>query len=293
MHGISGTLFIQSVVSGLLLGGTFVVLAIGFSLILGIARVVNLAHPVFALVGAYLTFWLLDLYGLNPLLSLVVVVPVLFLLGVGLERIVIRQAAKRTRDITSASLVLTFGIAIIVENLLLVICKATPRLVTTSISGRALFVGGVAVPLNILVGFSVAAVTVAVIYFLLHHTFLGKAARAVWQDREGAILMGINVNGVTAITYGISFAAAGIAGTCMSLIYSIEPSTHWAWINFVFAIVIVGGVGSITGTAIAGLLIGLIIGISNALIPLTWTNLVLFAIIIVLLLIRPTGLVRQ
>ena len=114
-------------------------LAIGFSLILGVARVVNLAHPVFALVGAYLTFWLLELYGLNPLLSLVVVVPVLFLLGVGLERTVIRQAAKRTRDITSASLVLTFGIVIIVENLLLVICKATPRLVTTSISGTAFF----------------------------------------------------------------------------------------------------------------------------------------------------------
>jgi branched-chain amino acid transport system permease protein len=293
MHGISGMQFIQSVVSGLLLGGAFVALAIGFSLILGIARVVNLAHPVFALAGAYITFWLLDLLGWNPLFSLVVVIPVLFMLGVGLERTVIRQTTKRTRDITSSSLVLTFGITIIVENLLLVICKATPRLVTTSISGRSLFFGEVAVPLNILVSFAVALVAVAAIYFLLHHTFFGKAARAVWQDREGAILMGINVNAITAVTYGISFAAAGIAGTCMSLIYSIEPSTHWAWINFVFAIVIVGGVGSIKGTAVAGLLVGLIIGIANALIPLTWINLVLFGIIIILLLIRPTGLVRE
>jgi branched-chain amino acid transport system permease protein len=293
MHGISGTQFVQSIVSGLLLGGTFVALAIGFSLILGIARVVNLAHPVFALVGAYLTFWLLELFGWNPLISLVVVIPVLFVLGVGLERTVIRQTARRTRDITSASLVLTFGITIVVENLLLIICKATPRLVTTSFSGKSLFFGDVAVPLNILVSFAISVVTVTAIYLLLHHTFFGKAARAVWQDREGAILMGINVNGITAVTYGISFAAAGVAGTCMSLIYSIEPSTHWAWINFVFAIVIVGGVGSITGTAVAGLLIGLIIGIANALIPLTWTNLVLFAIIIILLLIRPTGLVRQ
>jgi branched-chain amino acid transport system permease protein len=290
---ISLNQFIQSIVSGLLLGGTFVVLAIGFSLILGIARVVNLAHPVFALIGAYLTFWLLELYGWNPLLSLIVVAPVLFLFGMGLERTIIRQTAKRTRDITSASLVLTFGITIIVENLLLIICKATPRLVTTSFSGKSLFLGEVAVPLNILVSFAVAAVTVTAIYLFLQHTFLGKAARAVWQDREGAILMGINVNAVTAVTYGISFAAAGIAGTCMSLMYSIEPSTHWGWINFVFAIVIVGGVGSIAGTAIAGIMVGLIIGISSVLIPLTWINLVLFAIIIILLLIRPTGLVRQ
>ena len=290
---MSITQFIQSIVSGLLLGGVFAVLAVGFSLILGIARVVNLSHPVFALVGSYITYWLLELYGWNPILSLILVVPALFLLGIVMERTVIRETAKRTRDITSASLVLTFGVTIIVENLLLSTCKATPRLITTSYSGKSLFLGGVALPLNVLVTFAIAAVTVAAVYLFLHHTFLGKAARAVWQDRDGAVLMGINISRVTAITYGISFATAGIGGACMSLMYSIEPSTHWAWITFVFAIVIVGGVGSILGTAVAGIMIGLIIGISSALIPLTWINLVLFGIIIVLLLVRPTGLVRQ
>jgi len=287
------TQFTQSVVSGLLLGGTFAVLAIGFSLILGVARVVNIAHPVFALTGAYITFWLLDLYGWNPLLSLAVVVPLLFLLGVALERTVVGQTARRTRDITSASLVLTFGITIIMENILLLICKATPRLVTTSFSGTSVFLGKIAFPLNILVSFAIAVATVSAVYVFLYHTFPGKAARAVWQDREAAVLMGINITVITAATYGISFAAAGIAGTCMSLMYSIEPSTHWAWVTFVFAIVIVGGVGSMGGTVIAALLIGLVIGITSALIPLTWTNLVLFGIIIVLLLVRPTGLVRQ
>lgn len=290
---ISLNQFIQSVISGLLLGGTFAVLAVGFSLILGIARVVNLSHPVLALVGAYLTYWLLELYGWNPLLSLIVVMPVLFLLGMIVERTLIRTAAKRTRDLVSASLVLTFGVTIIVENLLLIICKATPRLVTTSYSGKSLFVGGVALPVNLLVSFGLAAVTVTAVHLIFHHTFVGKAARAVWQDKDGAILMGINLSGVTAVTYGISFATAGIGGTCMSLMYSIEPSTHWAWITFVFAIVIVGGVGSILGTALASLMIGLIIGISSALVPLTWINLILFGIIIGLLLIRPTGLVKQ
>jgi branched-chain amino acid transport system permease protein len=291
--GLSLNQFIQSVVSGLLLGGTFTVLAIGFSLILGVSHVVNLSHPVMALAGAYITFWLLELYGISPLTSLVVVIPVLFLVGVVMERTVIRETARRTRDLTSASLVLTFGITIILENVLLYFCKATPRLVTTEYTGRSLFAGAIAFPINHLISFGLAAVTTGLIYLFLHHTYPGKAARAVWQDREGAILSGISISRVNAATYGISLASAGVGGTCMSLIYAIEPATHYGWLIFVFAVVILGGVGSILGTAMAGLIIGLIIGIASALIPLTWINLVLFGIIILVLLVRPTGLFRQ
>jgi branched-chain amino acid transport system permease protein len=293
VQGISLNQFIQSIVSGVLLGGTFALLAAGFSLILGIAHVVNLSHPVFALVAAYITYWLLDLYGIDPLVSLVVVIPVLFLLGVILERTVIRETARRTKDLTSASLVLTFGIIIIVENLLLLFCKATPRLVTTSYSGKSLFIGNIAFPINHLISFGVAVITVGVIYVFLQHTYLGRAARAVWQDREGALLTGISIDRVNAVTYGISLASAGVAGTCMSLMYSIEPATHYSWITFAFAVVILGGVGSILGTAVAGLIIGLVIGISSALIPLTWINLVLFGIIILLLVVKPSGLFQH
>jgi branched-chain amino acid transport system permease protein len=293
LQAISLNQLIQSIVSGLLLGGTFVLLAQGFSLILGITRVVNLAHPVFALSGAYITYWLLELYGIHPLVSLLIVIPILFFLGVIMERTVIRETAKRTRDLTSSSLVLTFGLSIIIENILLYFCKATPRLVTTSYSGKAFFIGDVALSLSHLVSFGISAITVTLIYILIRHTFLGKAARAIWQDREGAILSGININKVTAITYGVSLATAGIGGTCMSLMYSIEPATHLSWITYVFAIVILGGVGSIFGTAMAGLIIGLIIGLSSVLLPLTWINLVLFGIIILLLVAKPTGLFQQ
>jgi branched-chain amino acid transport system permease protein len=293
LQAITLNQFVQSVVSGLLLGGTFAVLAVGFSLILGVSHVVNLSHPVFALTGAYITFWLLDLYGINPLTSLLVVIPVLFVFGIVLERTVIRETARRTRDLTSASLVLTFGIMIIVENTLLYLCKATPRLVTTGYTGRSLFAGSIAVPISHLISFGLAALTTGLIYLFLYYTFPGKASRAVWQDREGAILSGISISRINAVTFGISLASAGVAGTCMSLMYAIEPATHYGWIIFVFAVVILGGVGSILGTAIAGLIIGLVIGISSALIPLTWINLVLFGIIILLLLVRPTGLFRQ
>jgi branched-chain amino acid transport system permease protein len=290
---ISVNQFVQSVVSGLLLGGTFALLAVGFSLILGISHVVNLSHPVFALTGAYITFWLLELYGINPLTSLLAVIPVLFVFGVVMERTVIRKTARRTRDLTSASLVLTFGITIIVENALLYFCKATPRLVTTGYTGRSLFAGNIAFPINHLISFGLAALTIGLTYLFLHHTYPGKATRAVWQDREGAVLSGISINRINAATFGISLASAGVGGTCMSLMYAIEPATHYGWLIFVFAVVILGGVGSILGTAMAGLIIGLVIGISSALIPLTWINLVLFGIIILLLLVRPTGLFPQ
>lgn len=293
MQVISAHEFIQGVVSGLLLGGTYAVLAVGFSLMLGVTHVVNLSHPAFALVGAYITYWLLKLSGFNPIASLLVVIPILFILGVIMERTVIRETARRTKDLTSASLVLTFGIAIILENLLLYICKADPRLVTTSYTGKSLFVGDIALPMTQLMSFGVAAVTVGAIYFFLQHTFLGKAARSVWQDREGAILSGINVSQIMALTFGISLASAGVGGMCMSLMYAIEPATHYSWITVVFAVVILGGVGSMLGTAIAGLILGLVIGISSVMMPLTWINLVLFSIIILLLLMKPTGLFQR
>jgi branched-chain amino acid transport system permease protein len=293
LQTISLNQIIQSLVSGLLLGGTFALLAEGFSLILGITHVVNLSHPVFALVGAYITYWLLSQFGIHPFISLIVVIPVLFILGIIMERTVIKETAKRTRDLTSASLVLTFGISIIVENILLLTASATPRLVTISYSGKSLFLGNIAFPIVNLFSFGISAIGVAIIYLLIKHTFFGKAARAVWQSREGAILTGINIKRITALTFGLSFAAAGVGGTCMSLMYSIEPATHLSWITYVFGIVILGGLGSILGTAFAGVLIGLIIGLSSVLIPLTWINLVLFGIIIILLIVRPTGLFQQ
>ncbi|MEM3448258.1 MAG: branched-chain amino acid ABC transporter permease [Nitrososphaerota archaeon] len=285
--------FIQGVLNGLLISGAVTLLAIGFSLTLGITRVVNLSHPVFALSGAYIAYWLFELYHIEPLVSLGIIVPMFFLVGVAFEKYLVRKVATMAKELASASLVMTFGVTIIVENVLLYTCKATPRLVTTSYSDSSIFIRNIALQVNWIVSFVLAIVTVISIYILLHHTFLGKAARAVWQDRDGALLAGINTKRVNAFTYGISFATAGVAGTSMSLIYSIEPATHYGWLVFAFAVVILGGVGSIVGTAIAGLMIGLVIGICSALLPLAWVNIVLFGIIIILLLLKPEGLLKR
>ncbi len=285
--------FAQAIVSGLFIGMAYAVLGVGFSLTWGVTKVINLSHCVFALVGAYIAYWLLHLYGVDPLVSLLVIVPVLFLLGLAMHHIVIKPTAKRTKDITSASMVLTFGLILILENLLLVFCKADPRVVTTSYTARSLFVGDVAFPMSSLISFGLAVVTIGAMYFFLHQTYTGKAVRAVWQDREGAMLSGINVDQVTAITYGVALATAGVGGVCMVLMYSISPTIGFSWLVFVFLLAILGGVGSVIGAAVGGLIVGLTIGICSALLPLSWVNLVLFVMLIVVLLVKPAGLFQR
>lgn len=289
----SGTEIGQAIVSGLLVGGTYAALAAGFSLTWGVTKVINLSHTIFALAASYVAYWLLRFLSIEPLLSLLIVIPVLFASGLAIHGTVIRQTEKRTKEITPASMVLTFGLTIVMENILLITCKADPRLITTSYSGKSLFLGRICFPISSLIAFALAAAAIAALYFFLHRTYIGKAVRAVWQNNAGAMLCGININRVTAITYGMSLASAGIGGICMGLIYSIDPAVHFSWLIFVFLVVVLGGVGSILGAGMSGLLIGLIIGLAGTFLPYAWLNLVLFISLIIVLLIKPEGLFRQ
>ena len=289
----SGTELAQSVVSGFLLGGVYAALSVGFSLTWGVTRTLNLTHPTFALVATYIAYWLLRLVGIDPLLSLGVIIPLFFLIGIMLHEGIIKETAKRAKDLMGASLVLTFGLIIAIENILLLICKADPRVITTPYSGEALFLGAVAFPTSHLIAFGLAIGVVAGLYLFLHGTYVGKAVQAVWQEREGAMLSGINVNRVTAITYGVVLGSAGVAGVCMGLMYSIDPMIHLSWLLFVFLVVVLGGVGSIIGSAVGGLLIGLIMGISSVFVPYAWVDFVLFMLLIITLVARPAGLFRR
>jgi len=285
--------FGQAIVSGLLMGGTYSALAVGFSLTWGVTNVINLAHPAFALLGAYIAYWVLHFWGIDPLLSLLIIVPILFFLGIATHRCLFKPLSTRTRSLTASSMVLSYGLVIVIENIILIICKADPRLITTTYTGKSLFVGGVALPITSLISFVLALITCAVLYMFLHNTYEGKAVRAVWQQKEGAMLCGINTSHVTDITYGISFASAGVGGVCMGLMYSIDPALHSTWLIYIFLIVIAGGLGSIRGTVFSGLLIGLIIGLAGFVLPYVWVNLILFGLLLVILLIKPEGLFQQ
>lgn len=283
----------QGLVGGIFVGFAYALLSAGFSLTWGVTRVINLAHSAFALVGSYITLTLLSLAGIDPLISLVAILPVLFLLGITTHRFIIKPTAKRAKEITSPSMVLTFGLFMIVENLLAIIFKGDDRVLHSRYSDISFAVGPISVAMTSVISLILAIISLAALYFFLNGTYTGKAVRAVWQDRQGAMLSGINVEGVTAITYGISFATAGIAGLCLVLMYSVTPYIGFSWLVFVFLISILGGLGSIIGAAAGGMIVGLIVSAGSAFIPLAYINLVLFILLIVVLLVKPSGLFRR
>ncbi len=289
---VNTAVIIQSVVSGILMGGIFALFGVGFSLTWGVMKVINIAHAAFGILAAYIAYWGLVLYGVDPLLSLIVSVPVLFFTGLFIHRVLIRPIT-RSKDIVVASMVLTFGLAIVLENLMLAAWTSDERLITTSYSSKAIFIGEIIIRWSNLLGFCVSALGIAAIYLFLHKTRTGKAVRATWQDPEGAALQGINLTRVSMITFGLALASAGAGGVAMAYMYSFNPPLHNLWLIFLFLVVIVGGVGSIIGSALAGLIIGIITGLSGAFFPQQWINVLLFGLLMVILLIKPEGLFKS
>ena len=280
---------LQSIISGILLGGIYALLSVGFGLTWGTMKVLNISHAVFAVLGAFIAYWLLVKGGLDPLLSLPLLVLLLFFIGGIFYRLVIRPVTK-AKDIIMASMVATFGVAIVVENVMSYFWRPDPRILKPSYTGTSFFIGEMAISKGPLIGFAMAIVAIALLYSFLNHTYTGKAVQATWQNPMGAALVGINPGHVSLITFGLSIASAGAAGVAMALIYAFYPSVQSVWTLFVFLVTIVGGVGSVIGTGLAGLLIGFIIGVSAAFLPFVWVNVLLFALLLAILLFRPEGL---
>lgn len=285
---------LQSLVGGVIAGLIFAVLGIGFNLIWGVTRVINMAHCGFALIGSYTAVMLLKLAGIDPLVSISIIVPVLFCLGLALHRFLIKPAIKSSLwDITGSSMVLTFGLYMVIINLLVLLFKGESRMLSTQYSDISFRIGPVSVSMSGLISLVIAIVTLAAVYIFLNLTFTGKGARAVWQNKEGAMLAGIDVDAVTAITYGVSLASAGMAGLCLALIYSISPYAGLTWMVFTFLVSIIGGLGSVAGTLVGGLIIGIISVTGTVVIPFKYINTVLFSLLLLILLVRPSGLFRR
>jgi len=280
---------LQSIISGILLGGIYALLSVGFGLTWGTMKVLNISHAVFAVLGAFIAYWLFVKAGIDPILSLPLLVVVLFFLGGVVYRLVIRPVTK-AKDVIMASMVATFGVAIVVENVMSFIWRPDPRILKPSYTGTSFFIGEMAISKGPLIGFAMAIVAIILLYLFLHRTYTGKAVQATWQNPVGAALAGINPGHVSLVTFGLSIASAGAAGVAMALIYAFYPSVQSVWTMFVFLVTIVGGVGSVIGTALAGLLIGFIIGVSAAFLPFVWVNVLLFALLLVILLFKPEGL---
>jgi branched-chain amino acid transport system permease protein len=282
-------LLIQSLIGGIIMGSVYALLGVGFSLTWGVMKVINISHAAFGLIGAFLAYTLLNAWGIDPIVSVAITAPILFVGACLIYRLLILPIT-RSRDIIVPSMIVTFGIAIILENLLLLIWGPDPRLVTTSYTSKVFVLGPFYFLYAPLAGFIMSVVGVVLIHVFLKKTYTGKAVRAAWQEPDASQLYGVNLKRISMITFGLAAGSAGAGGVGLALLYSFEPHAHNLWLIYLFLVVIVGGVGNVLGTAAAGLIIGLITGLSLAFLPYQWVNLLTFGLLIIVLLVRPQGL---
>lgn len=284
---------LEAIVLGALLGLVYATLSVGFSLTWGALDVIHVSHGAFVVLAAYLGYVANESFGVDPVLALAGIVPLFFLLGVGLYELLFRPLAERAREVAFASLVLSFGLAIALENLLVVQFSADPRVLRTGYTRDVVNVVGVPVTTGRLVGAGLAVLTLVMVYAFLKHTYTGRAVLAVAQNPEGAALSGINERRVSAITFGLGLATAAIAGVATAMFWSFGPSEHLHWMVFVFIVTILGGVGSVVGAGVAGLLTGLVFELSALVVPFAWVDFVLFVLLVGLLVVKPEGLFQQ
>ncbi len=281
------SLLLQSIVLGVLLGGLYALLAAGLTLYFGVMRVVMIAHSAFLILAAYLAWFFATETGLDPLLSLAGTVPLFFVLGVAIQRLLISRLRPAT--LTMMSVLLTFAIALIIEGMLGFVWSGTQRRVRLSYGGGDFEFFGANIAVVKLIAFGLAAMSLLVLYLVLTKTRFGQALRATIQHPEAARLVGINTDRIAGYGFGIGLATAAVGGTALSLDATIYPSLHWHWIGPLMAIIVVGGLGSIPGAAIAAMLLGM--GQSLLQIPLgtTWAQTFFYLALFVTLMVRPQG----
>jgi branched-chain amino acid transport system permease protein len=276
------TLLGQAVVSGLLAGGIYGLLALGLSLSWGLLRLVNLAHFALALLGAYLTYQLAGAFQLAPWTAAALIVPAFFLVGVGLHAIF---AYFRVTEFTS--LLVTFGLAVILESVIQWFWTADYRRYETHYATASARVGPLFVPTLELFACLVAAALALGTWAWLRFTYVGKALRASAEDPAIAAAFGVNHRAQAYLLSGVSAAYAGIAGAFIALISTLAPSQIWAWLGVVFAVVIIGGLANPVGALLAGLLIGVSESVTMAVVTPAWAPLVSFSVLILILILRP------
>jgi len=285
----SADLLANAVVAGVLLGGFYAAVAIGLAIVFGQLDIVNIAHPAFVIVGAYIAYILNSRFGFDPVLVGIAAAPAFFVAGVLLYRVYF-LAFERTGQESLSGLAFFFGVMFIIEVSLIMVYGVDYRLVQADYIGRSWHVGFVDFPLRMLVPFAVSAALTAGIYLYLTRTFMGRAIQAVAQDRLALQLMGANPVRIKQWAFGLGIATAAIAGALLIVIGPVEPSVGRLYIGRAFAIVVLGGMGSIPGTFIAALILGIVESMVSTFAGPSWAPAVAFGVLALTLAVRPAGL---
>lgn len=274
---------LQTLINGILLGGYYALIGIGMTMILGIVKLTNLAHGEFVIIGAYMASVVTTLLGIDPILSLVITVPLMFLIGFALQYVLIGNAMKKGPE---PALLVTFGLSIIIMDALRLIFTVNEQSITTPYSTATISLFGINISVLNIVLFAISIISILLLKVFLSRSYVGRAIRATADDAQAAALSGVNIKKVYAIAMGVSMASAAVAGLCVGMKSTFNPTSGGAYLSTAFVVVVIGGMGSIPGTLIAGIIFGLAQVIGGA----SYGQLISYVMLLLVLVIRPRGI---
>lgn len=283
----SGSILATALVSGLLLGGLFAVTALGLSLVFGVMRLVNLAHGELLVLGAYLSLELSRHAGLDPLLTIPVVAAVLFVIAAPVQRVLLEPLMSRGPE---PALLTTFAVSVIAQNLFILIWSGDTQALQAPYVTSSVTAAGIRIPVTGLISFGCALVLAAAVHLLLQRTSLGRQIRASSEDAEAASALGVNVARVHMFVFGLAAACAAIGGVLVGLTFDFTPTAGITYLISGFAVVVLGGLGSVKGTLLGAIGLGLIENTGAAFFGDSYRDFIGFAAFLVVLSLRPQGL---
>jgi branched-chain amino acid transport system permease protein len=280
---------LQTTIFGVLLGGVYALMATGLTMLYGVMRVINLAHAAFMIVGAYIAFVLYRDLGIDPLVSMAVTAPALFVIGVLIYELLFKRIVDSPR-FTEMTVLLSFGLALTVEGVLGGIFSNIYHSTDPSYATGTIDLGSVFIPKGQLFGFAASLVILAALWAFLYYTRPGYAIRATMQDRDAAQIVGVDVDRISALAFGIGVGLAGAAGSLLSYLFTFFPGSHWQWIGLLLALIVVGGMGSLAGALVAAVGLSVAAAFATDALGPTWSYLTFYVLLFVILIVRPQGL---
>jgi branched-chain amino acid transport system permease protein len=284
------TVFFQSLLSGVLIGGVYALIGIGLTIIFGVMRIINFAHGDIMMIGMYLTYNLFTLAGIDPFLSIVITIPIMFAFGAVLQKLFINRVLNA---LPQNQILLTIGLGLIMSNTMMLIYTSDYKILSTSYSSSSVSIFGISISEPLAISFVITAAITALLYWFFMRTDTGQAIRATAQDREAAQLMGINVKRMSMIAFGMGASLAGTAGALISPTYYIFPQIGSTFTLKAFVITVLGGMGSIMGATLGGILIGMAESMGAVYISSGWKDVVVFVLFLLVLVFKPAGLLGK
>ncbi len=280
--------FLQPLLSGILTGGVYALAGMGMSLVFGVMNISNFAHGDLMMLGMYMAYFAFTLLHIDPYVSLILIIPTAFLFGFMLEKLFINRVIHHPHQ---NQILLTIGLGLIMSNTALLAFTSDPKILTTTYSSSAFNLpGGISLSVPLLISFLITGVTIAILYLFLAKSRTGMALRATSQNREAAQLMGINVAKMSAIAFGIGTALAATAGALIAPTYYIHPLAGHSFLLKAFTICVLGGLGSVVGAGVGGIIIGVVEAMSSTYWSTDWKDVIVFVLFLAVLLFRPQGL---